>query len=337
MFMIRFLLFKKRLRTFFLDHEWLRFFTNNAFMLFMCVASALVYAIGFRSFISISSTITMDGGIRHLATGGMSGLAQCLVIISQMLHIGIEDYNTMQSIFYIVLNVPILIFSFIKIGVKFSIYTTLNVLCVSMFISYLPYDFLDQIAELVKNDTLARSMFAGLFTGLSSALAFKGNLSAGGVDIVAYYYSLRKSTTSGKYIVVLNVLVVSMFTLLTGIQPSGKFPLAILTALYSITYLFVSSLVVDTINVRNKKVSLQIISSNENLYKVIVANLPHACTIVKAKGGYTGTDKFIIYAVISNSEVNSIVKRIRQIDPYSFINATSLRQVYGRFYIKPID
>lgn len=333
-------LFKKNLHYYFLDHKFLRIGSEWSYMFFMCTLSAFIYAVGFRSFIAVNANVP----IAHLATGGMSGISQCIIIICELCGIT-ANYNTLQAIFYVLLNIPLLVFSFFKVGIKFSIFTSLNVILCSLFINYLPYEFLDQIAQLIKDDYLARSVFAGICTGLSSAIAFKGNLSAGGVDIIAYYVALRRSETSGKYIVILNFFVISCFTLLTGIKLNvqdpanggSNFALAIVTALFSITYLFMSSLVVDAINVRNKKVQLQIVTNNENIYKIIVSNLPHSCTIVKGVGGYTKQDKFIIYAVVSNSEVSGIVKKIRTIDPFSFIMAISLRQVYGRFFIKPIE
>lgn len=336
--------FKKNLHYYFLDHKFVKTGTEYFYMLVMCVLSALVYGIGFRSFISMSDNVVSVVGeisIQHLATGGMSGLAQSIIIICEIFGFTL-NYNTLQSIFYIILNIPLLIFSFIKIGFKFSLFTTLNVLFCSLFINFLPYEFFDQIAQIIAKDYLSRSVFAGICTGLSSALAFKGNLSAGGVDIIAYYISLRKSEPSGKYIILFNGFVISLFTILTIIKlnvsgEANSAALSIVTSLFSITYLFMSSLVVDSINLRNKKVQLQIITNNENLYRVIVANLPHSCTILKGFGGFTHGDKYIIYTVVSNSEVNGIVKKIRLLDPTSFISATSLRQVYGKFFIKPIS
>ena len=341
--MYYFELLKKNLHYYFLDHKVLRIGSEYFYMLFMCVLSALVYGIGFRSFISMSDSIiagnTNPDFIARLATGGVSGLSQCVVILCELfgLQLGVNTYNTLQAIFYLVLNIPLLIFSFFKIGIKFGFFTTLNVICCSVFINYLPYEFFDSIAAIIQTDYIARSVFAGICTGLSSALAFKGNLSAGGVDILAYYISLRKSETSGKYIVLFNSFVITTFTILLAIQSQDKFNLAVVTALYSITYLFMSSLVVDAINVRNKKVQIQVVTSNEHIYRLIVANLPHSCTIMKGIGGNTGQEKYVIYAVVSNSEVNSIVKKIRKIDPLSFIMTTSMRQVYGRFFIKPIE
>lgn len=330
---------KKNVHYFFLDHKISRFMVQHSYMLTMCILSALFYAISFRTFCSLNFT-EVDGNlvvIQHLATGGMSGIAQVFVMIVQFFGLKSVSYNTLQSIFYLILNLPLLIFAFVKLGVKFSLYSTLNVLFVSLFIQILPASFFEPISKLVYNDALARSAFAGIFTGLSSAFAFKANHSTGGIDCIAYYFSSRKSTPSGKYIVFFNGIIIALFTILTALKADGNYSLAAITACYSIAYLFMTSLVVDAINVRNKKVSLQIITDDERLSSVIVANVPHSCTIVKAKGGYSKKEKHIIYAVVSNSEVTLLVNKIKLADPNVFINAIPLRQVYGKFFIKPID
>lgn len=337
-------------------------------MFIMCILSALLFAIGFRCFISLDENIynafiaaNENGVIQHIATGGMSGLSQCVIIVCRAAGLEI-DYNTLQSIFYFVLNIPFLAFSFWKLGFKFSLFTTFNVIFSSIFIQVLPstsletinslsnlsfdnilsfgfeeFSIFDQIGFLLRSEGLARAIFAGFMTGLSIGIAFVSNHCTGSVDIIAYYYSTKKSTTTGKYMTLFNGLIILTFTVLSITLINTNAAQAIVSACFSIVYLFFSSLVIDTINVRNKKVQLQIVSSNEYLARAIVANVPHSCTIVRAKGGYTGRDRYIIYVVVSNNEVSKLVAHIRKADPNTFINAINLRQVYGRFFVKPVE
>jgi uncharacterized membrane-anchored protein YitT (DUF2179 family) len=277
-----------------------------------------------------------DTTVLHLITGGMSGISQCAVLLTQIIAPGQQiNYQLFQSIFYFCLNIPLLIFSFIKLGWKFSVYTTINVALVSLFLNVISPSLFDQISIYIADNLLARAILAGVCTGCSIAIAFKGGHSAGGVDIIGYYLSVRKSTNAGKYIGLINVFVILLFSILNSFSPAN-IPIGeiIIVALFSIIYQLSGSLVTDTIDVRNKKVLLQIITSNVALSRAIIANVPHSCTIVEGKGGYTGNPKHIIYCVVSNTEVNKLVKEIRKIDTTSFINAMNLNQVYGRFYIK---
>ena len=105
---------------------------------------------------------------------------------------------------------------------------------------------------------------------------------------------------------------------------------------FSIVYLLTVMIVIDMINIRNKKVQLQIISSNKELPRLLLASIPHGATIVKATGAFSGEDRLMIYMVVSSLEMKSTVKTIRDIDPKSFVNVTPLNQVYGHFYSRPI-
>jgi uncharacterized membrane-anchored protein YitT (DUF2179 family) len=70
--------------------------------------------------------------------------------------------------------------------------------------------------------------------------------------------------------------------------------------------------------------------------KVIMEKFQHGCTVVKAKGGFTNNDKYIIYIVVSSVEAQQVIRLVRLVDPNSFIDESYSHQVYGRFFIKPI-
>lgn len=339
--MFRWKIFKKNARYFLLDHRVLSLGVHHGYTLILCTASALLFSIGLNCFINISETLqvaTEQNLVYHLATGGASGISQCLILVVKIAAPSIDlPYSTLQSIFYFLLNVPLLIFSFIKLGWKFSVYTTLNVMFVTLFLNILPPSTFDGISIYIAHSLIARAIFGGICTGISITLAFKGGHSAGGVDIIAYYLSVKKSTSAGKYIAAINIAIIVLFsglTLLASEDKGATVGAIVVIACFSVVYQFVGSIVTDTIDVRNKKVLLQIITSNPTLSRIIIANVPHSCTIVDGKGGYTGNPKQIIYSVVSNSEVSKLVKEIRTVDDSSFINTMNLNQVYGKFYIK---
>ena len=95
--------------------------------------------------------------------------------------------------------------------------------------------------------------------------------------------------------------------------------------------------IIDAINLRNKKVSVQIITAKEHMPELIIANFPHSATVVKGKGAYSGADRTMIWMVVSSSEVKKVVDVARKIDEHAFITATPLKQVYGNFFIKPLE
>jgi uncharacterized membrane-anchored protein YitT (DUF2179 family) len=249
MFYLKYL--KRNAKYFLLDHKYLSLSVHHIYTLILCAVSALVFTIGMNSMINLNETATYltDNSVLHLVTGGMSGISQCFVLILRIASPGSPmNYQLVQSIFYFCLNIPLLIFSFIKLGWKFSVYTTINVILVSLFLNVLPPSFFDQITMYVADNLLARAMLAGVCTGISIALAFKGGHSAGGVDIIGYFLSVKKSTNAGKYIGFINVIIILCFSLLNFFSP-GDTPIGevIIVALFSVLYQFMGSIVTDTI------------------------------------------------------------------------------------------
>lgn len=259
-------------------------------------------------------------------------------MILRLANVDVDVYSV-QSIGYFALNIPILIFAFFKIGKKFSILTLLNVGLSSLFIYLLNgLPLAHDIAKLLEEDHLARVLFSGVCVGLASSTAFRGEISCGGIDVISYYFALRKSTSVGKYATAINAGIVITYSLLTiGANNGGLVDLALLNMMYSFVYLFVTMLVVDFVNTRNKKVQIEIISSFEDISSVLIANFPHSTTTVKGKGGYSHSDKTITYMVVSSNEVKRVVKLVRKVDPHSFVTVTALIQAYGNFYIKQVE
>ncbi|MBR3674717.1 MAG: YitT family protein, partial [Bacilli bacterium] len=171
-------------------------------------------------------------------------------------------------------------------------------------------------------------------------LAYKGDFSAGGVDIIAYYIGLKKKTLVGSYAVILNGATLLVFILLSITKEGwGDADMAaryVVGAFYTAIYLFVTKLVVDAINTRNKKVKVEVVSSKEALGDVLIESFPHAATKLKGKGVYSGKEKFVFIMVISSDELNAVMRLIQREDNDSFVEVMPLISVAGRFFTKPI-
>jgi len=54
-------------------------------------------------------------------------------------------------------------------------------------------------------------------------------------------------------------------------------------------------------------------------------------------GLYNGDPCVMIYSVVSDSEVRSLARKIRQSDPKAFVNVLRTERVVGKFYRRPRD
>ena len=340
---------QSKINSFLYDHIWLKYIIEYGVAFFISVLSAAIFAFGVICFLKPGAS---NYEFTELISGGSSGLAQVIALIFTLCGISIENNpNLIFSLAYLLINVPLIILAFFGVGKRFALFTLVNVGFVFLFSNIFKGEFFEQIAIFVdaRGGLISRALFAGLCTGLSSAIAYKWETSAGGFDIVAYYLSLRKSTTAGKYSVMINAAIMVTFVLLNALSHTptiievggdsftvSSWAAAISVIFFSTVYLFTVMLVIDLINVRNKKVQIQIITSNTDLPRLLLANVPHGATIVNATGAFSGQERKIIYMVVSSLELKKVITLIEQLDPNSFVNVTPLQQVYGRFFTRPI-
>ena len=339
---------KRKINDYLFDHRILRASLEHLNALFHAVAAALIFAFGFASFITPAIVEGVEG--LHIATGGVSGVSQTIALALKMAGalegIDGDKVSTVISIAYFVINIPILTFAFFKIGKRFALYSMVNVGLSSLFIFLFTHPEVSHINitrlisenPMIYNHELVRILFGAVSVGVSSAFAYRGDVSCGGIDVFSYYFALRKSSSIGKYGIIINSCIITTYSALLVASTAGSdWESGVIAFFFSILYLFVANLIIDAINLRNKKIQVQIVTSSDYLVPVLIANFPHGATVVNGEGAYTHAPKKVIYMVVSSSQVKSVVTLARKVDHHAFIMITPLSQVYGNFFIKPVE
>lgn len=338
---------KVKLKYFLLDHPKTKFTYEYVKDILITLISAFLYAYAFRAFTAPEGLNTYE----HLISGGASGSAQILVRLVGLFNPTNNPAlnNTLQSVFYFGINIPLFFFAWFKVGKRFALFTLMNVGIVSLFTNFLPESAINIID--VTDNVFARALFAGIFAGISSSMAMRIGSTNGGTDVIAFYVSEKKSTSAGKFSLYINIGIIAIYVLLTILDyriHSSKIPqdpemtfkqvsTSIVTmALFTSVYFFSSSKVIDTFHTKNKKTQLQIFTTNTDVPTVLIRAFPHSCTIVDGKGAFTGGSMKIIYMVVSHQEVKKAVSICRQVDPNSFVTVIDTYNVYGKFYKRPI-
>lgn len=356
-----------------IDHPKTKQGLTWAWKLFVTITSCFLFAWGFRAFINPNITLaeqfvlhskanqfadidTLEqaqnyiaaNGVTHFVSGGASGTSQVLIKVFEVFPGATSEWvlrneKLIISVLYFVINVPLMILSWFKISKQFTIFTLINVGFVSLFQAIIPDSWIYNVINLY-DDMLARAIFGGICTGIASGSAMMIGTSSGGTDIISFFIAEKKGATAGKFSFLLNGTIIAMYVLFAAISHSTNPSInpqenneTIRYTLYTFIYLFVSVHVLDFLNTKNKKQELQIFTDNENLATVMIRAFPHSATTIEGKGVYTGKKKTVIYMVIAKAETKRAVKISKSVDPYSFITITDLKQVYGRFYTKPID
>ena len=102
--------------------------------------------------------------------------------------------------------------------------------------------------------------------------------------------------------------------------------------LYGILLLIITSVMLDKVLLFGEsKTEVKIVSGHsEEIRKHILSQIDRGVTVLYGEGGYSGEKKDIILTVLSNRELASVEKTVREIDDEAFIIVSKVTQVYGR-------
>ncbi|MCQ5128472.1 YitT family protein [Butyricicoccus faecihominis] len=273
----------------------------------LVILASVLMAMNIKSFVEA-------GG---LFPGGFNGLT-LLIQRSAQQFAGITLSFTLINF---LLNAVPAVISFRLIGKRFTIYSCLMIVLTSVLTDLIP-------SMPLTNDVLLVCIFGGLINGFAISLCLLGRATSGGTDFIAVALSERLNIDAWNYILVGNAVMLGIAGVLFGWDK----------ALYSIIFQFASTQVVHMINPRYKRTTLFIISDRAaQVYENIKDTTHHGATLFRGTGLYNGTERDMIYSVISGDQVKRITKQVREIDPHAFINILKTDQVAGNFYQRPHD
>ncbi len=235
----------------------------------------------------------------NLASGGISGLAQ------------ITNYYTGWPIGLMIFlgNLPVFLLGWRYLGgIGFLVRTAFAVIMVSFFTDFLA---LYLPAEGVTNDLVLNSLYGGIIGGIGYGLVYRGKGTSGGSDILARILNnWRGISISQSYFITDSVV---MF--MAGLAFSWE------NALYSLVQLYVSGLAAEAVTEGTNVVRTALIITAEPclVASKILEEMERGVTMMDARGAYTGTQRTVLYCVISRSEVTQVKDLVRQADPNAFM------------------
>ena len=123
----------------------------------------------------------------QLSSGGVAGIATITYYLLKI------PMGTM----ILLINIPLFLFSFFKIGKSFFIKSLIGTISLSYFI-----DFFDKFEHLT-NDRLLACIYGGILVGIGTAIVLKANASTGGTDLLSYIIrSFKPHYRAGNLIVI---------------------------------------------------------------------------------------------------------------------------------------
>ena len=217
-------------------------------------------------------------------------------------------------------SIPAIV-SFKFIGRRFTIYSALMILLSGFLTDLIPVGPMTQ-------DVLLAAVFGGLLNACAVTLCLVAGATSGGTDFVAIYFSQKYGRDVWNYILVFNVVILSIAGILFGWDK----------ALYSIIFQFTSTQALRGMYLRYQQVTLFIVTDNPQVaYQLIRDETNHDATEITGTGCYQRSQKTILYSVISADEAHHVRSRLKELDPTAFVNIIKSHKIQGRFYNPPRD
>jgi len=247
----------------------------------------------------------------NVYASGFSGFAQLLSSVFK----DFLSINISTGVWLFILNIPVLIIGWFKIGKGFTIYSILSVIFSTLFLEILP-------VISVSDDIILNAVVGGVIGGIGVGISLKLGASTGGMDIVAMILSRLQDKPIGVYFLILNAIIIFFAGILY--EPEN--------ALYTMLTLYVTTLVIDAIHTRHEKVTVLIVTNKaEELQQAIHKELIRGITIIPARGAYSKEDRNMLYLVITRYELYDLERIINENDPYAFTNIIQTAGIFGFF------
>ena len=240
--------------------------------------------------------------------------------IASILNYFIEGFP--MGAFVAALNVPLLIWGWNKLNLRFSLYTLFAIALQSYLLimlgTYLP---------TYTDNPLLACLFGGVLSGVGSALVVKYHGSGGGTDIVGIILHDKYDMSISSINLVIKVVVVSASAFIFGFEP----------AMYTMVYMVVTaSVFTKTLAGVNRKRNMMIVTDQgPEITEKVLHETGRGVTVLRGVGGYTHQPKDVLFCVVSRFELAVLKDIVRETDPHAFVCINETYEVMGSFPKKP--
>ncbi|MFN2236116.1 MAG: YitT family protein [Anaerolineales bacterium] len=245
----------------------------------------------------------------NLASGGISGLSQIINFYTG-LPIGVMVFLG---------NVPLLLLGWRYLGgSRFAFRTAFAVISFSIFVDgltpFLPTDGLT-------NDIVLNTLYGAVVSGVGFGLVYRGQGTSGGSDILGRILNHKRGIPISQSYLITDALII----FLAGLSFSWE------NALYSLVMLYVSGIAAEAITQGSNVVRTALIVTGlpEDVKSEIFQGLGRGVTEISGKGGYTGSERPVLYCVITRSEVTRLKSLVSAVDPKAFMVIGQAHEALG--------
>lgn len=259
----------------------------------------------------------------NLAPGGVYGIATVLNTL----------YEWKISYCTFAMEIPLIIIGTIILGPRFGIKTIISILIIIATVWFMETYISPDYAKVI-TDPMLNTIVAGVFYGIAIGMIFKSRATSGGSDIIAMIFAKYTKMSLGKLVMIVDGLIV-LFTL---IQPTETGAIGWEFAIYSLIIIFIEGKIIDMVvgGADYHKTVMIITDKYESIAQKINNDLKRGATIFKGNGAYSGSEKKMVYSVMSRRELEILKLYINEVDPKAFVNVSESKEIIGEGF-KSLD
>lgn len=242
----------------------------------------------------------------HMVTGGFAGIG---IVLQEFFPVPLWAVT-------VILNIPLFIAAFYRLGIRFLEKTFFSAVCFSLLLAVVPQ------FPVRHTDYLMAAIIGGSLNGLGLALVFRQGASTGGTDLLASLLKLRfPSVSSGMILAVLDGSIVIAGMAVFGLR----------IGIYAVMAVFITSWLMDRIleGFRFAKLLYIISDKPEEISVGIMEKIHRGVTALEGIGMYSKKEKRILMCAVSRKEAVTVIHFVKQLDTQAFIVLSDAREVLG--------
>ncbi|MDI9550997.1 MAG: YitT family protein [Bacteroidales bacterium] len=263
----------------------------------------------------------------NLVGGGVSGIGAIIQYAT-----GVKMGYT-----YFAINAILLIVAFFILGSSFGAKTIYGIILASFLLNFLqviiPQTVIQDFA--LSNGKLMSSLIGGAMAGVGIGMSISQGGSTGGTDIIALIVSKYRNVSPGRMILLMDVIIIASSVLVPSFTADGAaipFVAKVITAVYGMIIVSVDSYVIDLYLAGSKQsVQLFILSRHfSEIADMIAQDFRRGVTVLNGKGWYTKQETEVLMVILPKTDLNVLLRRVKQIDSEVFLSISSVSGVYGK-------